>query len=318
MTATALRIPTLLLVLAASACDGEAPTGSTPPAQQPKPVATVQLSPDRTVIVEGWMRQMEMELFAADGTSLGARPALWSSSDTTVAVVSAEGAVRARRAGTAVVTAQVEGRTGQATVEVEARRATRLSLSHHTLGLGFLQSAQVGATAAAQDGGYIDAKVTWTTSDSTVVAVDSTGRVTARSAGTASVKARVGDVVAEVYVSAAGPVLAGNWRLIVRDVENGETACSVDGVSVRAIVNGMQVSGGTESWSSPVVSCADLAAPSGAMQGLIQRTTVSLAIGAWMLDGTFTTADRIEGTARYYEDPMGFSVRTGRFLLVRE
>lgn len=320
-TRTAIRISTLLLVLAAAACDGEDPTGSTPPATQPKPVATVQLSPDETVIVESWMRQIELKLLAADGSTLNARPAEWSSSDTTVAVVSSSGPgtgqVVARGAGTAVVTAVVDGKAGTAAIEVEARRVERITLSRQTLTLGFMNSGWAGATATAQDGHYIPAAFTWSSSDTTVVSVDASGKMTALSPGSAVVTARAGEVRAHLQVTAADPVLAGNWTLVLRDVEDGETVCSVDGVSLRAIVAGMQVSGGTESWSNPTVTCPDVAAPIGALKGVIHRTSVSLAIGQWALDGAFQTADRIDGTARYYEDAAGVSVRTGRFVLVR-
>jgi uncharacterized protein YjdB len=236
--------------------------------------------------------------------------------------------VRARSGGTAVITARVDGKEGRATIVVEARRVARIDLSQPVLGLEFTKSGWVGATTVAQDGHYIAATITWSSSDSTVVSVEPSGKMTARSPGSAFVTASVGEVRAEVYVTAAGPVLAGSWRLLVQDLEDGRTRCSVNGVHLRTIVSGTQVSGGSESWSSPSVACDVIGtegpftsphAPVGALQGSIHGTSVLLSIDGWTLNGAFTGPDRIEGSAQYYEAENGYMFpRVGRFVLVRQ
>ena len=327
--AAARTLSALLLAAAAAACEADTTgTGSGAPAPvEPAPVASVKLSPDTATIVEGWMRQMELDLRVAGGGRVTGRTVEWTSSDTLVAVVSATGEVRARRPGIAVVTARVEGREGRATIRVEARRATAITLSRTMVGVGFMQSAHIGASVTAQDGQGIDAKPTWTSSNPELVSVDSTGKVTGRGAGSASIKARVGDVVAEAYVTSAGPVLSGSWTLAIPALEGDGTLCSVYGVHLGLTLQGVQVQGGSQAWSSPSVGCDVTGGeppfstpfpPSGPLSGVLHGTTLSVHFGqaAWTLNGTFTAADRIEGDATYYETVDDeLVVRTGRFVL---
>lgn len=320
----------LLLALAAAACDnpaGEGNGGYTPP--QPKPLAALEVTPGEATILEGYMTQLEVAFRAADGTGLAARPVAWSSSDTTVAVVSESGTVRARAAGEATITASAEGKEARAEIEVEALRAARLTLSHQQLHLAFGQTAQVGATAAAQDGSWFPAQVTWTTSTPEVATVDAQGRITGTGYGSASVKARVGDVVAEVYVTSQAPVLPGAWVLSVEGLEGGGTVCTVENAHLNLLLDGAWIAGGTQAWSDPRVSCAVAGgeppyttpfAPSGAATGWIAGKALSLRLNqsGWILNGEFTAAGRIEGTATYREDvDGGLRVRTGRFVLRR-
>lgn len=329
MNTRTLRPLALLLAVAAAACDNPADAGSGGPTPaQPKPLATLQVSPGEAVIVEGWMEQLEVAFLAADGTALAARPVTWISSDTTVAVVSATGEVRTRGVGTAIVTAAAEGKTGSAEIEVEARRVASLRVSQYQIALGFRQTAYVGATATAQDGQWIDVPITWTTSDSTIVAVEGNGRLTGMGAGSASVKAHAGGQVAEVYVSSTGPVLSGSWSLQVTELQGGGAVCSVSGTQLGLTLQNTWVQGGNQAWSNPTVVCQGVegapatppAAPAGTVNGWLNGASLTLYFqqSGWQLSGTFTAADRIEGTAAYQVMVDGqVESRTGRFVLRR-
>ena len=59
-------------------------------------------------------------LYAADGRLLTDRPVSWSSSDTAIVVVSAQGQIRGVRPGTARITAESEGKRALSTVTVTA------------------------------------------------------------------------------------------------------------------------------------------------------------------------------------------------------
>lgn len=320
----------LLLVLAAAACDNPAAEGNggqTPP--QPKPLAAIEVSPGGATILEGYMTQLQVAFRAADGSELAARPVTWSSSDTTVAVVSETGTVRARAAGEAIITAAAEGKASSAAIEVEALRATRLAVSQWQLHLAFGQTVQVGATATAQDGSWIPAQVTWTTSTPEVATVDAQGNVTGTGHGSASIKARVGDLVAEVHVTSQAPVLAGSWLLSVEGLQGEGVDCSVGNVHLALLVEGTSIAGGAQPWSDPRVSCevtggepphATPLAPTGAATGWADGTRVVLHLhrSGWAFSGAFTAAGRIEGTAAYGEDSDGgLRIRTGRFVLRR-
>lgn len=106
---------TALLLLAASlGC----PSGDT---SGPGPVAVdrVTVSPAALDLLVGAQQGLSATALAADGTPIPGKAAAWSSNNTTAATVNATtGLVTAVGAGSAVITAVIDGRTGQATVQV--------------------------------------------------------------------------------------------------------------------------------------------------------------------------------------------------------
>jgi hypothetical protein len=310
-----------LLLLASTACN-DSPVPLPAPAE--KTLHTVQVSPGDAVVLEDYAVQLDVVLRAADGTALPARPVVWTSGDTTIATVSETGFVRALRPGKVTITAAREGKTGTARLEVEPLRVTSITLSRSAVAIGFGQVVQVGATTGAQDGRHFPATVTWTSSNPAVASVDSLGRITGGLAGSASIKARVGDVVAELVAHSTGPAVAGDWLLSIGGLEDVGSVCTVSGVRLGLSVHGNTISGGTY-LNTPSVTCiltavggviAEPAAPRGANSGLLTGTFVHLQFHnvGWMLQGTFVTADRIEGNAYYTENGR---MRNAQFVLSR-
>jgi hypothetical protein len=310
-----------VLLLAAAACN-DSPVPLPAPAE--KPLHTVQVSPGEAVVLEDYAVQLDVVLRAADGTALPAMPVTWSSGDTTIATVTETGFVRALRPGKVTITAAREGKTGTARLEVEPLRVTSITLSRTSVGVGFGQVVQIGATTGAQDGRHLPATVTWTSSNPAVASVDSLGRITGGLAGIASIKARVGDVVAELVAQSTGPAVAGNWRLSIGGLEDVGSVCSVSGARLGLSIQGNTISGGTD-LHMPTVSCtptepggtiSEPAPPRGANSGLLTGAFVHLQFHnvGWMLQGTFVTADRIEGNAYYTENG---KMRHGRFMMTR-
>jgi hypothetical protein len=324
MTACLLHYPrtvTAALLLLAAACN-DSPVPLPAPAE--KPLHAVQVSPGEAVVLEDYATQLDVVLRAADGTALPARPVVWSSGDTTIATVSETGFVRALRQGKVMITAEREGKTGTARIEVEPLRVTSISLSRNSVGIGFGQVVQVGATTGAQDGRHLPATVTWTSSNPAVASVDSIGRITGGLAGSASIKARVGDVVAELVVYSTGPAVAGNWFLSIGGLEDAGSVCTVSGVRLGLSIQGNTISGGSY-LNVPSVTCvlsavdgtiSEPAPPRGANSGLLNGTFVHLQFHTvgWMLQGIFVASDRIEGNAYYTENGR---MRNGKFVLTR-
>jgi hypothetical protein len=320
-----------LLFAAAAACS-ESPVA--PPVQVEKPLHAIEVTPGSATVLEGYMTQLEVSLLAADGTTLPARPVTWSSGDTTIATVTQAGFVRAHRPGPVTIMAQREGRAGTAHLVVEALRVTRITLSQTTVNVAYGQTVQVGATTGSQDGGYFPAKVTWTTSDPEIASVDSAGRITGGLPGTASVKARVGDVVAEVVVYSQGPAVPGQWRLSIQSIQDETSVCSVHNVVVEVTRSGNWLAGSTTDASHPSVACVPTGnageittpfPPHGPLTGglLGTRVTFNFPLSEWYLNGAFVAPDRIEGDAVYFGDDDGRPetgapvMRLGRFVLVR-
>ena len=113
----------LLMLAAAAACSGDGPTGpgggtGNPPPPAAKTVASVEVAPETIVLQLNETRQIWATPLAADRTPLTDRAVQWATSDSAVAFVTAHGTVWARSLGTVVLTATVEGKQGQAQVEV--------------------------------------------------------------------------------------------------------------------------------------------------------------------------------------------------------
>jgi uncharacterized protein YjdB len=82
------------------------------------PVATVVVSPTTSSIAVGATQTLTATTRDAGNNTLTGRTVTWSSSNQTVATVSATGVVTARATGTATITATSEGRTATATITV--------------------------------------------------------------------------------------------------------------------------------------------------------------------------------------------------------
>ncbi len=111
----------------------------------------------------------------------------WKSSDTSVATVSASGKVTAKAAGTCTITATTKDGSGlkatcQLTV-VQPVTGITLSQTSLTLEVGKTQTL----TATIQPADATDKSVTWTSSNTSVATVSTSGKVTAKAVGTCTV-----------------------------------------------------------------------------------------------------------------------------------
>jgi len=111
----------------------------------------------------------------------------WSSSDTTIAKVSSTGLVTGVALGTDTITATTEdgGFTAQSTITVVFISVTGISVSPNTVSVNIGNTKQL--TAAVEPSDAVNQNVCWSSSDTSVAAVDSTGLVTGVSKGTATI-----------------------------------------------------------------------------------------------------------------------------------
>lgn len=104
----------------------------------------------------------------------------WSTSKASVATVTSGGKVTAKATGTATINAQVAGK--KLTTKVTVKEPIKISTSSFTLKTGETKTLTVTGTTS---------KVTWTTSKASVATVTTTGKVTAKAVGTATIYATV-------------------------------------------------------------------------------------------------------------------------------
>lgn len=119
----------------------------------------------------------------------------WSSSKSSVASVSSSGKVTAKSSGTATIYASVAGK--KLSCKVTVKTPIKISSSSSTLEVGDTKTLKITGTSS---------KVSWSTSKSSIVSVSSSGKVTAKSPGTAT-----------IYASVAGKKLSS--KITVRDEE---------------------------------------------------------------------------------------------------
>ena len=116
----------------------------------------------------------------------------WSSSDTGVATVDANGKVTAKSVGTATVTVTTTDGGKKATCAVNVSPIEVSSVSLNKTELSLLVGGTETLTATVSPSNATDKSVTWSTSDATVATVDESGKVTALKVGTATITAKAG------------------------------------------------------------------------------------------------------------------------------
>ena len=111
----------------------------------------------------------------------------WSSSNNKVATVDANGKVTARGEGTATITVKTKdgGHTATCKVTVKNINVTGVTLSNSTLSIDI--GATKTLTATVKPTNATNKAVTWKSSDTGVATVDSNGKITAKSEGTATI-----------------------------------------------------------------------------------------------------------------------------------
>lgn len=158
----------------------------------------------------------------------------WSSDDPSIAEV-AGGIVAAKKEGTTNirVTTKDGNRVAVCKVTVYIDHVTGVTLSSSALSLTVGDSRQLRVTVAPRNAA--NQKVTWSSSNSNVASVSSSGRVTAKAKGTAviTVKTEDGNKTASCTVTVKNPTLAA---VAAAQVSNNGTAAPQ--IHASALVSG--------------------------------------------------------------------------------
>ena len=170
-------------MLAFMACGGSTVTDA------PK-INSIELTPSTATVRTGATVPITVLLRDASGKPIGGVNVFWSSSDTSIAVVSSSGVVSGRAAGTATVAASALGVSASATITVLNRDVANVQVTPAAA------SIRVGATSPFEartfdaQGALLPGRaIVWTTSSSSIATVDQQGIVTGRAVGTATITA---------------------------------------------------------------------------------------------------------------------------------
>ncbi|MFL5606534.1 MAG: beta strand repeat-containing protein, partial [Gemmatimonadaceae bacterium] len=154
------------------------------------PVVSVAVEPPSASVIAGQTTTLVATVRDANGAVVTDRPVTWTSSNTTVATVSATGVVTAVTPGGATITATSESKSGSATVTVTPVPVSSVTVAPATKSLVVGTTATLTATVKDANGTIVtDRPVTWSSSSPAVAAVSPAGKVTALSVGSATIAA---------------------------------------------------------------------------------------------------------------------------------
>ena len=183
----------LAALLALAACGGggsDAPTPPPTPPPSPAPVATVSIAPATDTLIPGQSTTLVASARDANGAVLSGRTIAFSSGAPNTASVSNSGLVTALAPGSAIITAESEGRSASATIVVRPVPVASIIITPVTGLLVPGSTAQLSARLRAADSSELAGRtVRWSSNAPAVLAVDSLGRISAVTAGTATVRA---------------------------------------------------------------------------------------------------------------------------------
>ena len=181
----------LAVVALVWACGGDSPAAPPPP--EPARPTTVTVSPATAELTAlGATVQLTVEVRDQNARVMAGATARWSSSDTSVATVSASGLVTAAGEGMATITASAGSASGSATVTVtQPVISVEVSPSAETVGLG--GTLQLAAVGFDHNGDAVEGiRFSWESSDVAVARVDASGLVRGVAEGTATITASAG------------------------------------------------------------------------------------------------------------------------------
>ena len=153
-------------------------------------VKSVSLNHKSISIVDGKSVNLTATISPSNATN---KNVTWASSNTSVATVSSSGVVTAKSVGTATITVTTKDGSKKATCEVTVTpiRVSGVTLGSSSEEIIYLNNKTLTATVSPSNAA--NKNVTWSSSNTSVATVSSTGVVTAKSVGTATITVTTAD-----------------------------------------------------------------------------------------------------------------------------
>jgi uncharacterized protein YjdB len=169
------------------------------------PVASVTVTPATSSITTGQTLQLTATAYDAGGHVLTGRSVSWSSSAAAVATVSGSGLVTAAAVGTVKITATIGGQSGSSSITVGPPAVSAVSVSPTQASIGVGGTQQLTAKATSATGTTVTGVTyTWSSSNSSMASVSSSGLVTGVAAGSATITVSAAGKTATANVTVTG------------------------------------------------------------------------------------------------------------------
>lgn len=164
-------------------------------------VASVRVTPTSVSLQTGETQQLVAQTLDASNTPLTGHLVTWSTSSAAVASVTTSGIVAGIGSGSATITATSEGRSGTVSVSVTPSIQPTVTISPSSSRIDRGKSVQLNAVYRDNNGRVVERNFQWSTSDSQIATVSSSGRVTGRAVGTVTITATTSGVSGSATVT---------------------------------------------------------------------------------------------------------------------
>ena len=221
-------------------------------------VASITLSQSSATITEGETLTLTATVTPNDATD---KSITWSSSNTSVASVDADGKVTAKAEGTTIITAtanDVSGAQASCVVTVEKKIVSVASITLSQSSATITEGETLTLTATVTPNDATDKSIIWSSSNTNVAIVDADGKVTAKAEGTATITATANDgsgVKASCEVTVEKKVILVNQITLSQSsatITEGET------ITLTATVTPNDATDKSITWSSSNTSVASV------------------------------------------------------------
>jgi trimeric autotransporter adhesin len=186
---------------------GQARLAVMPP--PPTPIATVAVAGTPPAVLIGQTAHATAILEDSSGNLLSGRIVTWASSNSSVATVDTAGTIKAIGSGNAMIKATSEGKTNSSSFSVSAPAAipvASVSVSPASATLQVGGSAQLTATTSDANGNVLTGRVIgWSSSNTSIATVSSSGLVTAVAGGSVSITAASEGQTASAAITVSPP-----------------------------------------------------------------------------------------------------------------
>lgn len=199
------------------------------------PGLTLSVSPGSASLFVSDTTRFAASLRDAAGTPVDAE-FTWMSDNSSVVTISANGTARAVGAGSTTIRVSARGEEATATISVAPDNGQTLTVSPPSASLLVNQTEQLTATLKDRNGNQVPADPVWSTNNGSIASVNGEGLVRGEAAGSATVQARVGNLVASVPIvvtaRAGTAVLVGAGDIATCTLQGDEqTAALLDNIA---------------------------------------------------------------------------------------
>lgn len=253
-------------------------------------VTGVSITPTSTTLQVGGSQQLSAAVQPSDASNTNVT---WASSDASVATVNSSGLVKAISAGTTTITVKTADgsftATAKITVSTQPVSVTGVTLAPTSATIGVGGTQQLTDTIAPSRA--TNKNVSWTSSNTSVATVSSSGLVTGVSSGTATITVKTADG----GFTATSSIAVGGGTVKVTGVTVSPSTAGVKVGNTQQLTATIAPSSATNqkvSWSSSNTSVATVS-PSGLVTGV---SAGNATITATTADGGYTGSSTITVT----------------------